>query len=257
MPDQLTDRVALVTGAGRGIGRAIAIALAERGVAVLLLARSQPQLDAVAAEISASGGTAVAVAADVGDPLQAAAAVRRGAAEVGEIDMLINNAAVVSPLGPTASLDFAVVTAALGINVLGVIGLTAALLPPMVAAGWGRIVNVSSGIVAHPEMMVGGTVYAAGKAAVEAHTINLAAELTGTGVTANVYRPGAVDTAMQAWIRSQPADEIGTGLHARFVDSYAQGALITPERSAESLVARLSDDVTGQVWDVADSEIPS
>ena len=186
---------------------------------------------------------------------RAGTAVRRGAAEMGEIGVLINNAAVVAPLGPTASLDLAVVAAALRINVLGVIGLSGVLLAPMLASGWGRIVNVSSGIVARPEMMVGATVYAATKAAVEAHTINLAAELAGTGVTANVYRPGSVDTAMQEWIRNQPPDEIGAALHERFVESHAQGTLITPERSAASLVARLSSESSGQVWDVADSEI--
>jgi NAD(P)-dependent dehydrogenase (short-subunit alcohol dehydrogenase family) len=220
MEEALNGRVALVTGAGRGIGRAIALALAARGMRVVLLARSQLQLNAVAAEISAAGGIAVAVAADVADPLQAGIAVRRGAAEMGEIGVLINNAAVVAPLGPTAGLDLAVVAAALRINVLGVIGLSGVFLAPMLTSGWGRIVNVSSGIVARPEMMAGATVYAATKAAVEAHTINLAAELAGTGVTANVYRPGSVDTA-----------------------------------TAASLVAGLSSESSGQVWNVADGEI--
>lgn len=131
MEEALNDRVALVTGASRGIGRAIALALAARGMRVVLLARSKHRLDAVAAEISAAGGIAVAVAADVADPLQAGMAVRRGAAEIGEIGVLINNAAVVAPLGPTAGLDLAVVAAALRIDVLGVIGLSGVLLAPM------------------------------------------------------------------------------------------------------------------------------
>ena len=83
--------------------------------------------------------------------------------------------------------------------------------------GWGRIVNVSSGIAAHPETMIGGNSYATTKAALEAHTVNLAAELAGTGVTVNIYRPGIVDTAMQTWIRSQDPARIGEQLHARFV----------------------------------------
>ena len=73
----------------------------------------------------------------------------------------------------------------------------------MIERGWGRVVNVSSGIVANPKRMIGGNAYATSKSALEAHTLNLAAELVGTGVTVNVYRPGAVDTQMQAWIRRQ------------------------------------------------------
>ena len=85
------------------------------------------------------------------------------------------------------------------------------------------------------------------------HTINLAAEVAGTGVTVNVFRPGAVDTAMQAWIRDQRPEAIGPALHERFTRSYADGALITSERSARSLVGRLAGDDSGQIWDVADN----
>jgi 3-oxoacyl-[acyl-carrier protein] reductase len=95
--------------------------------------------------------------------------------------------------------------------------------------------------------------YVTSKAALEAHSVNLAAELAGTGVTVNVFRPGSVDTAMQAWIRGQTPDQIGAQLHQRFTRSYEQGALITPERSARSLLARLPDDVTGQIWDISGS----
>jgi NAD(P)-dependent dehydrogenase (short-subunit alcohol dehydrogenase family) len=130
--------------------------------------------------------------------------------------------------------------------------LTAALLPGMTGAGWGRIVNVSSGIVAHPEAMVRGNAYTATKAALEAHTVNLAAELRGTGVTANVYRPGRVDTVMQEWIRGQDPERIGAALHARFTRSASSGELITPQRSASVLLARLVGDETGAVWDVED-----
>jgi NAD(P)-dependent dehydrogenase (short-subunit alcohol dehydrogenase family) len=75
----------------------------------------------------------------------------------------------------------------------------------------------------------------AGKTALEAHTINLAAELRGTGVTVNAYRPGGVDTAMQAWIRQQDPERIGADLHERFNRTYTGGSLITPEHSAAAL----------------------
>jgi hypothetical protein len=77
--------------------------------------------------------------------------------------------------------------------------------------------------------------YAATKAALEAHTLNPAAELAGRGVTANIFRPDSVDTAMQAWFRSQPPEDIGSTLHDYFQTSYEQGALIAPEHAARSL----------------------
>ena len=123
----------------------------------------------------------------------------------------------------------------------------------MLERGWGRIVNVSSGIVDHPGAMVGLNAYAATKAALEAHTLNLAAELAGSGVTVNVYRPGSVDTAMQAWFRAQPPAEIGAALHQHFQASYEQGALITPERSARSLLTRLAGEATGEIWNATDA----
>ena len=100
--------------------------------------------------------------------------------------------------------------------------------------------------------MVGANAYAATKAALEAHTVNLAAELAGTGVTVNAYRPGSVDTAMQAWIRDQDPDAIGRALHNRFTERHAAGALISPEASAAALIRRLDGDATGEIWDVAD-----
>ena len=79
--------------------------------------------------------------------------------------------------------------------------------------------------------------------------MNLAAELRGTGVTVNAYRPGGVDTAMQAWIRGQDPERIGAGLHERFNRNYADGALITAEQSAATLLARLAGDDTGSIWE--------
>jgi NAD(P)-dependent dehydrogenase (short-subunit alcohol dehydrogenase family) len=126
----------------------------------------------------------------------------------------------------------------------------------MLAAGWGRIVSVLSGIVASPGSMIGGNAYAATKAALEAHSRNLAAELAGTGVTVNVYRPGGVDTAMQAWIRSQDPARIGTAPHERFRRSYAEGSLLTPDASAAALLGHLlgaDGERTGAIWNLSDT----
>ncbi len=262
MAGQLTGRTALITGAGRGIGRAIAVELARAGADVLLNARSAGELaDAVSAvgAVGAVGdrdaGQARTVAADITDDRQRQRVAGAGLAR-GRIDILVNNAASVEPLGPTVALSADQVRRAFEINVIAPAVLAAACVPGMVEAGWGRIVNVSSGIVADPGAMVGGNIYAASKAALEAHTRNLAAELDGTGVTVNVYRPGGVDTAMQAWIRAQDPGRIGGLLHERFVRSYADGGLLTPGESASALMGHLlgpDGEQTGRIWSLADT----
>ena len=244
-------RTALVTGAGRGIGREIALGLAREGARVAALARSADQVEETAKLIRAGGGEALAVPADVASPAVRAAAQRTVADAYGPVDILVNNAAVVWPLGPSATLDPAAWETAIAINVTAVAGLTFALLPSMLERGWGRIVNVSSGVVDRPASMIGGNAYATSKAALEAHTVNLAAELDGTGVTVNAYRPGSVDTAMQEWIRSRDEADI-PGLHQRFHRAYREGQLITPQASAAVLLAHLARTGTGQIWDVAD-----
>ena len=255
MAPDFSGKTALVTGAGRGIGRAIALGLADAGAGLILLARSAGQLDETRAMLLERGAKAArirVVAADLGDDEQRGLAVR-AALEAGRVDILVNNAATVEPLGVTADIPAAELRRAFELNVVAPVALTAAVLPGMLDAGWGRVVNVSSAIVARPGFMVRGNAYAATKAALEAHTVNLAAELNGTGVTVNAYRPGGVDTAMQAWIRGQDPDRIGAALHTRFSQSFSEGTLITPEQSAAALIAHLGGDDSGSIWDVSDA----
>ena len=211
MTGSLTGRTALVTGAGRGIGRAIAVGLAQAGADVLVTARSADELAETVATIESAGpgaGQARAVAADIADGRQRQRVIDAGQAR-GRVDVLVNNAATVEPLGASAGVSAGDLRQAFELNVIAPAALAAAVIPGMIAAGWGRIVNVSSGIAASPGSMIGGNAYAATKAALEAHAVNLAAELAGSGVTVNIYRPGLVDTAMQAWIRSQDPARIG------------------------------------------------
>jgi NAD(P)-dependent dehydrogenase (short-subunit alcohol dehydrogenase family) len=248
----LNDKTALVTGGGRGIGRAIALELAARGVRVAVAARSTEELEATAAEIRAAGGDAHVLTADLGASGAGTQLGRGALAALGTVDILVNNAAVVWPLGASATIDPERWAQAFTVNVVAPAALSFALLGGMLERGWGRIANVSTGIVAAPAAMVGGNAYVATKSALEAHTINLAAELQGTGVTVNAFRPGAVDTAMQGWIRDQDPGVIGAALHERFDRMHADGGLLTPETSARALVARLEGEDTGAIWDVAD-----
>ncbi|MGD0377222.1 MAG: SDR family NAD(P)-dependent oxidoreductase [Streptosporangiaceae bacterium] len=258
MATDFTGKTALVTGAGRGIGRAVALGLGGAGARVVLFARTTEQLEQTGGLLREQGvpdgriSTVPADLADEQDRGRAAAAVLAA----GRVDILVNNAATVEPLGPTAAITTADLRLAFEVNVIAPAALTAACLPGMLDAGWGRVVNVSSGIVASPAGMIRGNAYAATKAALEAYTVNLAAELAGTGVTVNVYRPGGVDTAMQAWIRSQDPGRIGA-LHERFNRNYAEGTLITPGHSAAGLLARLAGEDTGAVWDVSTAPAPA
>ncbi|GAB2959451.1 SDR family NAD(P)-dependent oxidoreductase [Nonomuraea fastidiosa] len=250
MTDSFTGRAALVTGASRGIGRAIAAGLAAGGARVALLVRSEDELAGTAGIIKAAGGTAYVVPADLGDEGELSRAIERVRGELGPVDILVNNAGVVWPLRPTPTLDVADYAAATRINLLAPVTLAVAFTPGMVERGWGRVVNVSTGAVTRPASMIGGNAYVTTKAALEMHTINLALELDGTGVTVNVYRPGVVDTAMPAYIRAQDPARIGAALHERFVRTHAEGRLITPEQSAKKLLDHLAnDDGTAQVWD--------
>jgi NAD(P)-dependent dehydrogenase (short-subunit alcohol dehydrogenase family) len=252
-----TGKTALITGAGRGIGRAVALGLGGAGAGVVLLARTAGQLDETRALLRGQGvpaGRISVVPADLADEAdrgRAAAAVLAA----GRVDILVNNAATVEPLGPTIDVAAKDLRLAFEVNVVAPAALTAAVLPGMLDVGWGRVVNISSGIAAYPAGMIRGNAYATTKAALEAHTVNLAAELAGTGVTVNAYRPGGVDTAMQAWIRGQDPERIGPGLHERFNRNFAEGTLITPEHSAAALLAHLAGDDTGTVWDVSTAPV--
>jgi NAD(P)-dependent dehydrogenase (short-subunit alcohol dehydrogenase family) len=259
MANDFAGKTALITGAGRGIGRAVALGLADAGAGLILVARSTDQLAQIQAILlgrGASAGQVRIVPADLGDEQQRGHAATAALA-TGRVDILVNNAATVEPLGPTAAIPVADLRRAFELNVIAPAALSAAALPGMLDGGWGRIVNVSSAIVGRPDSMVRFNAYAATKAALEAHTVNLAAELRGTGVTVNAYRPGGVDTAMQAWIRRQDPERIGTAAHERFNQNFAEGTLITPGQSAAALIAHLGGDDTGAIWDLGTAPVRS
>jgi NAD(P)-dependent dehydrogenase (short-subunit alcohol dehydrogenase family) len=183
----LAGQRALVTGATSGIGRAVALQLAREGAEVLVHGRDAARGAETVQEITAAGGKASFVAADLSD----VADVHRLANDVGDIDILINNAGI-SVFGPTAEFDVAAFDTMFASNVRAPFFLVAALAPGMAARGHGSIVSLSS--MAGGVGLVGGAAYGATKASLEAMTRAWAAEYSGSGVRVNAIAPGPVYT---------------------------------------------------------------
>jgi 3-oxoacyl-[acyl-carrier protein] reductase len=248
---ELDGRVALVTGAGRGLGAATALALAEAGADVALLGRTAATLDAVGQAIGERGRQSVSVVADTADWKQVRAAVAEVEQTLGPVAILVNNAAVVTVAGRVAEMDPATWAHDLAVNVNGPFYCTRAVVGSMVKRGWGRILNVTSGAGVRP--MAGAAAYSASKAALNFFTEILATELKGTGVVAIAVSPGMMDTDMQADMRSIPLPE--TDL---FRKAHAQGWLRPADESATLmrwLCGSAGEAFSGQVVSIYSSAI--
>lgn len=243
----LEGRTALVTGGGSGIGRAVALAFAASGARVGVLARSAYDLDAVQEAITSQGGDAIAIPADVSSAVDVERAVKR----LGSVDLLVNCAGVVWPLGPTWDVDLVAWEQALSVNLTGPLRCTRAVLPGMLRNSYGRIVNITSG-VATENGLVRANAYSVSKAGLNMLTRNLAAELSGTGVTCNAVRPGVVDTGMQAYLRKGDPQRVGQPLLDRFTGFLTRGELLDPEVPARLVLKVVLSAQTGRVFAIQD-----
>lgn len=194
MDGPLTGQVALVTGAGRGFGRAIAERLAEAGAAVALVARTAEQLQEVAAAITARGGRALALVADVTERADVERAVRATVEQLGPVDLLVNNAGLGGPYGPIGAVDPDAWWRAQAAHVRGPLLFMSEVIPAMAARGGGRIVNVASlgAFQVTPHL----SAYGVGKAAQVRLTEHVAAEGRDHGIVAFAIEPGTVFTDM-------------------------------------------------------------
>lgn len=232
-------RVAVVTGASRGIGRAIAARLASGGRHVVLVSRSEGPLNEVAAGIRDAGGNASVLAVDVGDPSAWSAAIEKVAADHGRLDILVNNAGVTRDnlALRMSDEDF---DAVIAVNLKAAFVACRAAARPMMKGKFGRIVNIgsTSGVVGN----AGQANYAAAKAGLIGLTKSLARELGGKGITANVVAPGFVETDMTSGLPDQ--------IKERVLEAMAVKRLGRPEDIAEAVAYVTADGagyLTGQV----------
>ena len=238
----MNGRVALVTGASQGIGRACALALAKAGAHVALAARNEAKLVEVAAEITAAGGTAAVFSLDVANEESIHAGAKAVLAHFGKVEILVNNAGItrdtLSMRMKRADWDAVLTT-----NLTGAFLLTQAMMSSMLKSRWGRIVNITS--VVGQTGQAGQANYAASKAGLIGLTKSLARELASRNITVNAVAPGYIETPMTDVLNEQQRSAMTTQI------PLARAG--TPEDIAHAVAFLASDNasyITGHVLDV-------
>lgn len=252
------DRIAVVTGAGRGIGRASALALAAHGLRVAVTARSPDELQGVVQEIESAGGTALAIVDDLTD----LDAVDRIISQVedawGSVEVLVNNAGIGSSQSPQALVDFddAFWELTFAVNVTAPYRLTKRVLPGMLRSNWGRIINIAS--INARVASLHGAAYTASKHALAGLTKATAKEVEGTGVTANAVCPGVTATRLNDKRLEYDAQRLDKSFAQLEAEASPLGRRITPEEVAFT-VAFLADEkataIHGQLINVCGGRV--
>ena len=208
---KLEGQVAIITGAGRGIGRAIALAYAREGARLGLAARNEAELEETAAAVSELGGEAITVRTDVTSQIATERLARLVIERFGSIDVLVNNAGISGPVGPLQSNDIAEWVDTINVNLTGTFLMCRAVIPVMLQQGSGRIINLSGAGVANAWSNM--SAYCSSKAAVVRLTEVIAQELDGKGITVNALGPGSVHTSMWERMTEQAADAGAEFIH--------------------------------------------
>jgi NAD(P)-dependent dehydrogenase (short-subunit alcohol dehydrogenase family) len=247
----LKGKTAIITGAGRGIGKRLAIAFAAEGAQVGLVSRTLPELHMTHMEIGHAGGASVVVPADVSDYAQverAAEAVRRA---FGPIDILINAAGVQGPIGPTASIDPRAWQEAIAVNLIGSFHCCRAVLQEMIARRSGKIINISGGGASNSRPFFSG--YAASKAGLVRFTETLADEVAEHNIQVNALAPGATYTAMTDQVLQAGERAGDKALEEARATRQTRG--VPPEKQislALFLVSQRSNHISGKLISVHD-----
>ncbi len=254
----LTGKTAIVTGGGRGIGRATALALAAAGADVVVAARTQREVTATAEEIEMLGRRSLAIRADVSKPEDVHRMVDETLATFDKVDILVNNAGIIQPIDWVVETDIEDWRYNIEVNLFAVFLCSRAVLPGMMARESGKIINVSTGSAV--SIVPTWSAYAAAKAGVDHLTRVLAAEMRPYNIQVNAVYPGLVHTKLAEKIRISPVTEaVAAETSGRFLSYQAgKGMLRAPEEPAQLilwLASPLADRVTGQIFNIDDPEV--
>jgi len=250
---KLKDKVAIVTGAGRGIGKAIALAFAREGANVAVVSRTLSEVEETAAQIEALGKRALPLKVDVSKREDVENMVKSTLEEFAKINVLVNNAGILGPIGPLVENDINHWIETIDVNLIGTFLCCKAVLPFMIKQGGGKIITLSGGGAAYSRPRF--SAYAASKAAVVRLTETLAEELKEFNIQVNAIAPGAINSSMQKQILNagNTAGEIAL-VDAEKIIRGGKGA--SPELAASLavfLASEESDGLTGRllsaVWD--------
>lgn len=238
---QLDKRVALITGAGRGIGKAIALTYAQEGAKLVLTARTRAQLEQTAQEATALGAETCLVEADVAAPEQVEHLFQQALKRFGSIDILVNNAGMAGPIAPLQESDVAAWMHTLQVNVVGPYLCCRAVLPTMLQHNRGKIINLAGAGANNAWRNI--SAYVVSKAAVVRFTETLALELQGTNIQVNALGPGSIHTQMWEELRDG-GQAIGDANLYELGQKVTSGGGASIERAA-ALAVFLGSDASG------------
>ena len=263
MTGVLTGKTAIVTGGSHGLGLEIARAFAAAGARVLVCARDQSALERARTElesVAADPESVATKAADVSDPAAAEGLVEVALERFSRVHVLVNNAGVYGPKGPTEDVDWEEWDQAIRVNLFGSVLCCRAVLPHFRENGYGKIIQLSGGGATSPLPRL--SAYAASKAAVVRFAETLAEELRGTGIDVNSIAPGALNTRLLDEVLEAGPEFVGESFYERALDQRASGGtpLELAVRLAVFLASEESDGITGKLisapWDPWE-ELPS